>query len=665
MTSKTFVSMFVLALLSTPRTWAEDLALARLLEPLISAHQGEVSVAVEHLETGAEFRFNADKPMPTASLIKLPILVTVYRRADEAVLDVSKVVTLQDEDKVPGSGVLTSHLSEGARFSLRDCIRLMIAFSDNTATNLVLDEIGIESIAEEMAGLGLAQTKLNSKVFRRSTSIFPERSVEFGLGSTTAAEMIRLLQLLHRGVLANESSTSEMLAHLQACEDRTKLARFLPEGVTIAHKTGGISRARCDAGIITTATGPVAVCVLTAKNRDRTWGEDNAANRLCAEIGRAVFEHFGGQHDSIPELEDGDTGELVESLQSTLNARLEPPPRLAVDGDFGPNTKVAVQRFQEQKGLPVTGKVGPQTWAALGDLVQPDSKIPAPEFVNQESLPRSPQPPLDGPPIVTCRAWAIGHAEMGELLWESNAAEKLQPASTTKIMTALVVMDYAERHPEVLNESVVFSIRADRTIGSTAGVRAGESLPVRELLYGLLLPSGNDAAVALAEYFGERMAREKGASPATAVEQFVDSMNTKAAELGMSETRFLNPHGLSDSRHVVSARDLLKLAWHALQNETLRDIVNTPQRGCTVKSRQGYERNLLWKNTNKLLSIEDYSGVKTGTTRAAGACLVSTGQRNGDSLIVVVLGASSSPARYADTRNLFRWAWKRREGSTH
>src|SRR4029079_11596926 len=136
--------------------------------------------------------------MPTASLIKLAVMVEAYRQAHEKQTDLTKHVTLQDADKVPGSGILTSHFSAGTSIPLRDAVRLMMAFSDNTATNLVLDQIGLAATARYMEELGCPNTKIHSKVFKRDTSVFPERSRQFGLGSTTANEMLRLLDLLHQ-----------------------------------------------------------------------------------------------------------------------------------------------------------------------------------------------------------------------------------------------------------------------------------------------------------------------------------------------------------------------------------------------------------------------------------------------------------------------------------
>jgi serine-type D-Ala-D-Ala carboxypeptidase (penicillin-binding protein 5/6) len=184
-------------------------------------------------------------------------------------------------------------------------------------------------------------------------------------------------------------------------------------------------------------------------------------------------------------------------------------------------------------------------------------------------------------------------------------------------------------------------------------------VPVRELMYGMMLPSGNDATVAFAEFFGDRLADEKDKEEhRDAYESFISSMNRKAAELGMSSTHFNNPNGLPSAGHVTTARDLAKLAHAAFQLPGFREVVKTPQHGYTLDSVAGYQRNIVWKNTNQLLRTEGYDGIKTGTTNAAGNCIVSTGERDGKRLIVVVLGAPSTEGRYADSKNLYRWAWK-------
>jgi microsomal dipeptidase-like Zn-dependent dipeptidase/beta-lactamase class A len=658
--------------------------LAERLQPLIDAHPGSVAVAVKHLDRDVSFAYRAEQPMPTASLIKLPIMVEAYRQAAAGKIDLATPVTLRDEDKVPGSGVLTYHFSAGAQISLRDAIRLMIAYSDNTATNLVIDQIGLPSTSAFMRQLGCPNTQLHAKVFRRDTSIAPERSQQFGLGSTTAGEMIRLLEMLATGELASADATQAMFDHLYACDDRTKFPRYLPTSTKVAHKTGAVAQSRTDAGILETDAGRILLCVLTDENEDKSWSDDNQANVFCSRIAQAVFEHFQPATPNAgkpTELVVGVQGELVESLQRTLNARLSPGPELSVDGDFGPQTEKAVIEFQQAQGIPAHGRVDQATWEKLGTLIESDTdEIAAPEIVNQQSLPQEPVDPIQSAPFVTCRAWGIADIARDEMLWGHNETTSLDPASTTKIMTALVALRMAGQTPELLSKNVVFSENADSTIGSTAGLRAGEYVTLREALFGLLLPSGNDAAVAIAEFLGQQLpavtrdavsvsvSAEQGgadsaATPATPVDdsplvRFVAEMNRTARELGMQETSYRNPHGLTAEGHMTSVRDLIRVAREAVRDPLFREVVATQQRGAIVGSQSGYQRNIVWKNTNRLLGTEGYGGIKTGTTQAAGACLVSLGKRDDRELIIVVLGSESSAGRYADTRNLFRWAWQ-------
>ena len=271
----------------------EKSSLEERLAPLAKAHKGQVAIAVKHLDTGESYFLNADAPRPTASLIKLAVMVEVYLQAHEGKVKLSDTVTLDKADMVPGSGVLTQHFSPGATFSLRDAVRLMIVYSDNTATNLVLDQVGIRPVNQRMAALKLPHTRINAKVYRGSTtSVDPERTKTFGLGSTTARESVALLELLHRGQVAGPDSCKAMLEHLKKCDDKEKFPRFLPPGVVVAHKTGSVSDSRNDAGILTFKQGPVALCVLTTKNEDQTWVADNAGNVLCGKVAKEVYEYY-------------------------------------------------------------------------------------------------------------------------------------------------------------------------------------------------------------------------------------------------------------------------------------------------------------------------------------------------------------------------------------
>lgn len=275
---------------------AQEQSLADRLMPLIKAHRGKAAIAVLHLDGGEHFEYDADEAMPTASLIKFMILLEVYQQVAEGKVKLSDTVILREADKVPGSGILTYHFSDGATFPLRDAVRLMIAFSDNTATNLVLDHIGIDSTNRRMTDWGFPNSRINAKVFRGDkTSVDPARTKQFGLGSTTARETVRLLEKLHQGKAGDKQATTEMLEHLKKCDDKDKLKRFLPAGVVVANKSGTVSDVRTDAGILYFKGGPVAICVLTAQNDDRRYHVDNEANIFIGRVAEQVFLHFAAK----------------------------------------------------------------------------------------------------------------------------------------------------------------------------------------------------------------------------------------------------------------------------------------------------------------------------------------------------------------------------------
>jgi len=287
---------------------AAEPTLESRIKPIADKHKGKVAVAVKNLATGEGYTLNADEVMQTASLIKLAVMIEAYRQADAKKVDLAKTLTLTKDDKVPGSGVLTSHFSDGATFPLKDAIRLMIVFSDNTATNLVLDQIGIKNVNDTTKGFGLPETRINAKVFKGSTtSVDPERTKKYSLGSITANDGVKLLELIHTEKAASAESCKEMLGHLKACDDKSQLLRSLPSGTVVAHKSGMTNKVRTDAGIIfvpdpshtpkekeAKKTIPVAVCVLTNENEDERWASDNAGQVTVGDIGRAVYDHYAG-----------------------------------------------------------------------------------------------------------------------------------------------------------------------------------------------------------------------------------------------------------------------------------------------------------------------------------------------------------------------------------
>ena len=228
------------------------------------------------------------------------------------------------------------------------------------------------------------------------------------------------------------------------------------------------------------------------------------------------------------------------------------------------------------------------------------------------------------PPEMTAQAYLLYDMETEQILFENNVDSSLPPASLTKLMTALLVLEQGDLQAQVTVQP------QDLIGGSTMNLQNGETVTVEELLWGLLIPSGNDAAMALARYTA-------GSAPA-----FIERMNQRAQALGLTETSFANPHGLDEAGHLSSARDLLTLTRQLLTYPLFRQIVATAEIQVAGHMLQ---------NTNQLLvDFPGADGVKTGTTVAAGECLVASIARDGHTQILVILGSRD---RYADARALY------------
>jgi len=216
------------------------------------------------------------------------------------------------------------------------------------------------------------------------------------------------------------------------------------------------------------------------------------------------------------------------------------------------------------------------------------------------------------------RAAVLIDVESGRILYQKNIRQQLPMASTTKIMTAITAIEEGD-----LQETVTAGIRAQNTGGSSIYLQAGERLSLEELLYGLMLQSGNDAAVAIAEHIGK------------SCEGFADMMNKKAARIGAAGSNFVNPHGLDQEGHFTTAGDLAKITAYALKNPVFKQIVATKQKKIPWWGRD-YSRVL--NNKNKILwQVEGGDGVKTGFTNKAGRCLVASASRDNWQLASVVL----------------------------
>ncbi len=243
------------------------------------------------------------------------------------------------------------------------------------------------------------------------------------------------------------------------------------------------------------------------------------------------------------------------------------------------------------------------------------------------------------PPPINARAYILVNPATGEVLAQKNAGLRLPMASTTKIMTALVVLERAE-----LAEQVVVPKNATSPGGSTASLVPGERLTVRDLLTGLMVGSGNDASIALANHVG------KGSEG-----RFVGYMNEKAATFGLTNTRFANPHGLDANGHYSTVSDLLTLGQRAYGVPIIRQVV--ANRTATIPGPKGVGTRTL-ESENDLLSIDpEADGIKTGHTNGAGYSLVAHAKRksNGVDLYLALIGSPSRTQRAAEAKRLFDW----------
>ena len=251
-----------------------------------------------------------------------------------------------------------------------------------------------------------------------------------------------------------------------------------------------------------------------------------------------------------------------------------------------------------------------------------------------------------------CPSCILIEANTGKILYEKNANDVRFPASTTKLMTAILTVENCNLDDiATVSHNAVYSIPYDYT---HASLKEGEKLTIEQLLYALMVPSANDAAIVLAEHISG------------SVEEFAKLMNKKAEELGCKNTHFVNPNGIHNKNHTSTAYDLALIGKFAMQNSTIRKIVSTKQ--FTLPATNKYSKtDRIFNNSNDLLNTysryyyEGTTGVKTGYTGEAGNCIIASAKKNGFEVILVVLGGESTDTglsqRYLDCKTLFDYAF--------
>lgn len=265
------------------------------LEQRIARHKGTVGLYVKDLKTGETLSIRGREQFPSASVIKVPILVELFHHVEKGPLKLTDPIVMLASDQRPGSGVL-QFLSTPHTLTVGDAAMLMTILSDNSATNLIIDKIGIRNVNARMDSLGLRQTRLHAKVFLgTSTTIDTAATRRWGFGVTTPEEMGTLFEKLYNNTAASESSSKQMLDMLRRNFDYEEIPRLLPPGVSVAHKTGKLNESRHDCGIVYNKTRDYVFCIFTASNQDTSWRVDTEARITIGELSRIVHEAMSAQ----------------------------------------------------------------------------------------------------------------------------------------------------------------------------------------------------------------------------------------------------------------------------------------------------------------------------------------------------------------------------------
>ncbi|MBI4888972.1 MAG: serine hydrolase [Acidobacteria bacterium] len=274
-----------------------DLAVKREIE----GFGGEVCLYAKNLGTGAAYGVREDERVRTASTIKLPVMAAVFAqvRAGQAKWD--EQLTLREEDKIPGSGVL-SEFSGGVKLPLRDVVHLMIVVSDNTATNLVLDRFTANAVNDYLDGLGLKETRSLRKVRGDGNQLKApsgwskagqvEANKKYGLGVSTSREMVELLAMLDRGAVGTAEDSKEMLAILERQQYKDGIGRMLAE-FKVQSKSGALDALRSDVGVVTTPKGRVAMALTVDGMRGVDYTADNAGLVLIGRLAPILCRGLG------------------------------------------------------------------------------------------------------------------------------------------------------------------------------------------------------------------------------------------------------------------------------------------------------------------------------------------------------------------------------------
>ena len=275
----------------------------------VRAFHGEMGVYAKNLDTGDVIAVNADQRFPTASLIKVAVMAEVYRQMDAGKFGKDTPVTLHDSDKAGDETVPLNMLHDGTVLTVADLLKFMIAYSDNTATNLLVAKVGTKNVDALLDSLGLTKTRLYRPTFRDGhADVLPEEEKEYGLGSTTPREAATLMELIAQGKVVSRKACDEMTALLATQQDRAMIPRSLPfekDDILVANKTGWDEEknpdakgfkgdVRNDAAYVKGPKARFVIAICARRIQDKRASTDNETFVTGAEIARIVYDRFEG-----------------------------------------------------------------------------------------------------------------------------------------------------------------------------------------------------------------------------------------------------------------------------------------------------------------------------------------------------------------------------------
>ena len=306
---QTFPALLLAGCVGTAAVRAEPTPLERRVRDEVSRFAGTMGVVARNLDTGERIEVNENLRFPTASLIKVAVMVETFQSIADGSLRRDQTVTLHDADRAGDETVPLNVLHDGTVLTVSDLLRLMIAWSDNTATNLLVRLTGAVRINRRMEGYGLPNTKIFRPTFRDGKAdVFPELEHEFGLGMTTPADTARLFELITEGKILDRAACDEMLSILALQQDRAMIPRRLPferDRIFVASKTGWDEEklpdrsgfrgdVRNDAAYVKGPRGRYVIAILTRRVKDKSPGVDSDALVTGARISRLVYDAWAG-----------------------------------------------------------------------------------------------------------------------------------------------------------------------------------------------------------------------------------------------------------------------------------------------------------------------------------------------------------------------------------